>query len=311
MRAELVNEIIRAESRYRHARDLDQVNVLSSLLALRSAPNIGIHQGNQRLPHRMLKIGEAHIRLSTRVSRITVGEQRQWKIHAVSTDDQAKAQLSTFEEEFDIIILTASFAFNGIDIDPPISALVPTAAVRPYVERHVTLFSTLHRLSAKYFNQSTDTIVPENIVTAPTQSVSEDDNDIFSITVANCVPPPEPSDEDDELEYVYKITSSRPIPKDEIARLLGHKLDSSTGEESKDQTLHDLGVTWTHRQVWPHAYPQFDPKRPILDNIKIAPDLYYTAAAEEVLSTLEMSCRMGNNVAKYLYISKWMGETYP
>ncbi len=311
MRAELVNEIIRAESRYRHARDLDQVNVLSSLLALRSAPDIGIHQGNQRLPHRMLKIAEAHIRLSTRVSRSIVGEQRQWKIHAVSTDDQAKVQLSTFEEEFDIIILTASFAFNGIDIDPPISALVSTAAVRPYVERHVTLFSTLHRLSAKYFSQSTDTIVPENIFTAPTQSVSEDDNDIFSITVADCVPPPEPSDEDDELEYVYKIISSRPIPNDAIARLLGHKLDSSTGEESKDQTLHDLGVTWTHRQVWPHAYPQFDPKRPILDNIEIAPGLYYTAAAEEVLSTMEMSCRMGNNVAKYLYISKWMGETYP
>ncbi|KAL8626114.1 hypothetical protein Q9189_008204, partial [Teloschistes chrysophthalmus] len=82
----------------------------------------------------MLKIAEAHIRLNHRVSRITVDEQRRWKIHAVSADDQAKAQPSTFEDEFDISILTAPFAFNGTDIDPLISTLKSTAEIRRYVE---------------------------------------------------------------------------------------------------------------------------------------------------------------------------------
>lgn len=36
--AKLVNEIIRAESRHRHARDMRQLNALSSVLALRFAP---------------------------------------------------------------------------------------------------------------------------------------------------------------------------------------------------------------------------------------------------------------------------------
>lgn len=310
--AKVVNEIIRTQSRYRHARELEQVNVLSSLLALRSAPNIAIHKGNQRLPHRMLKIAEAQISLNTRVSRVTNGEERRWKIHTVSTNDQMNMPPSTSEAEFDIFILTAPFASNGIDIDPPISTLASITEVRPYVERHVTLFSTLQRLSPEYFNQSTETIVPENILTAPTQSVSDNDNDIFSITVVDRVPQPLAFDEEDELEYVYKIISSRSISDNEIAHMLGHSLDPCTSNNiSEDQTLSDLGVTWIHRQAWPHAYPEFDPKQPILDNIKIAPDMYYPAAAEEALSTMEMSCRMGKNVAKYLYISKWLGETYP
>ena len=307
--AKLVNEIIRAESRYRHARDLEQVNLLSSLLALRSTADLGIHQGNRRLPDRMLKIAGAHVRLNHRVSRITAGEQRRWKIHAVYSGDQAES--SMFEAEFDIIILTAAFAFNDIDIDLPISALVSSTEVRPYVERHVTLVSTLHRLSPIYFNQPNDTAVPQNILTAPRQSVSGENNDVFSITVSDRVPPPDTIDDESELEYVYKIISSKPICDDEIARLLGHNLDSSTNNNSIKQTLYDFGVTWLHRQAWPHAYPQSDPKRPILDNIQIAPDLYYTAATEDVLSTMEMSCRMGKNVAKHLYYSKWLGETYP
>ena len=307
----LVDEIIRAESRYRYARDLDQVNLLSSLLALRSTADVGIYQGNQRLPNRMLKIAGAHVHLNHRVSRITAGDQRQWKIHSVYSDDQAEAQPLMFEAEFDIIILTAPFASNAIDIDLPMSMPISATEVRPYIERHVTLFSTLHHLSPKYFNQPNDTIIPENIFTAPSQPTSEENNDIFSITVSDRVPPPDTIDEEDELEYVYKIISSKPIPDDEIARLLGYNIDSSNITKQEEQTLYDLGVTWLHRQEWPHAYPQFDPKQPILDNIEIAPDLYYTAASEEVLSTMEMGCRMGKNVAKHLYHSKWLGETYP
>ena len=308
--AKVIDEIVRGESRSRHARDLDQVNVLSSMLALRSAPDLSIYQGNQRLPHRMLKISEAQIRLNTRVSRIASGENRRWKVHALTTN-LAETEPSTFNADFDIIILTAPFAFNGIDIDPQLSTLASITEVRPYVERYITLFSTLHRLSPNYFNQSANTTIPENIFTAPRQPASEGGNEIFSITIADRVPPPGSGDYIDELEYVYKIVSSKPIPDDEIARLLGHHIESPDKDSQIYEPLQNLGVTWVHRQAWPHAYPHFTSGRPILDDIEIAPDLYYTAAAEEVLSTMEMGCRMGLNVAKHLYYSKWSGETYP
>ena len=306
----LIDEIVRAESRNRHARDLHQVNVLSSMLALRSAPDVSVYQGNQRLPHRMLKISEAYICLNTRVSRITTGEKRRWKVHALSTN-LAETQPATFQADFDIIILTAPFAFNGIDIDLPLSTPASITEVRPYVERHITLFSTFHRLSRNYFNQPINTTVPENILTAPRQPASEGANEVFSITIADRVAPPDSGDCIDELEYVYRIVSSKPIPDDEIARLLGHHNESPDMDSQVCEPLQNLGVTWVHRQAWPHAYPQFNSGQPILDNIEIAPDLYYTAAAEEVLSTMEMGCRMGLNVAKHLYHSKWMGELYP
>ena len=291
----LVNEIIRAESRYRYARDLDQVNLLSSLLALRLSADVEICQGNQQLPNRMLKIAGAHVHLNHCVFCITAGDQRRWRIHAVYSDDQAEAQPSMFEAEFDIIILTAPFASSAIDMDLPMSIPISATEVRPYVERHVTFFSTLHRLTPKYFNQTTNTTIPENILTAPTQVVSGENDDIFSITVSDRVLPPDTIHNEDGLEYVYKIISSKPTSDDEIARLLGHNLDSSATNKSEEQSIYDLGVTWLHRQAWPHAYPQFDPKQPILDNIQIAPDLYYTAASQDVLSTMEMGCRTGNN----------------
>ena len=306
--ATLVNEIIRAESRYRYARDLDQVNLLSSLLALRLSADVEICQGNQQLPNRMLKIAGAYIRLNHRVSRITAGDQRRWKIHAVYSDAQAEAQPSMFEAEFDIIILTAPFASSSIDMDLPMSIPMSATEVRPCVERHVTLFSSLHRLSPKYFNQPTNTTIPENILTAPTQSVSRENNDILSITVSDRVLPPDTIDNEDGLEFVYKIISSKAVTNDEIAHLLGHNLDSSTATKQEESTLYDLGVTWLHRQPWPHAFPQFDPKQPILNNVEIAPDLYYTAASQDVLSTMKMGCRTGNNLAKHLYHSKWSGR---
>ena len=230
----LVNEIIRAESRYRYARDLDQVNLLSFLLALRPAANVEICQGNQQLPDRMLKIAGAHVCLNHRVSRITTGDQRRWKIHAVYSDDQVEAQPSMFEAEFDIIILTAPFASSAIDMDLPMSIPVPATEVQPYVERHVTLFSTLHRLSSKYFNQSTNTTIPENILTAPTQFIPRENNDIFSVTVSDRILPLDTIDNEDGLEYVYTILSSKPVSNNEIARLLGHNLDTSTTPEQQD-----------------------------------------------------------------------------
>ena len=88
-------------------------------------------------------------------------------------------------------------------------------------------------------------------------------------------------------------------------RLLGHE---PTPEGVVP--LQDTGVSWVHRQIWPYTRLKFS-KHLLWDNIEIAPDLYYTAAGEQVASTMELSCRMGLNVAKTLWYEKWMGETYP
>ena len=45
--------------------------------------DVMVHQGNQRLPQRMLKISEASVRLNTHVSRITTGEIRRWQFGSI------------------------------------------------------------------------------------------------------------------------------------------------------------------------------------------------------------------------------------
>ncbi|KAL9113235.1 MAG: hypothetical protein Q9227_002570 [Pyrenula ochraceoflavens] len=300
----LVNEIIRAASRDQYARDLSDTNVLSSVLALRTNPSLSVFGGNQRLPHRMLKISEAHVHLNTPVSRITTGEKRLWKIH-FAPESQGKLHCQALEDEFDIVVLTAPFAHNHIDIDPFLPTQILTAEVRPYVERHVTLFSTLHRLSSEYFNQPANTTLPEDIFITPQRPVPEGTNDIFSITIAKHVPPEGTGDYIKELENVYKIISSQPVPDDEIARLLGHHIKSPSTNDQPSKSLKDIGVTWIHRQAWPNAYPQYHSANQTFDKIRIGPDLYYTSAGEEALSTMEMGCRIGYDLANHLYYSKW------
>ena len=307
----LVGEIIRAETRHQNARDLDEVNPLSSLLALRAEIQLSVFGGNQRLVNRMLKISEAKVRLNTVVSRIVTGEDRRWKVHTRSVKPGQADNVKLEEAEFDIVILTAPFAFSGIEIEPHYSNLASTAEIRPYIERHVTLFSTPRPLDPSYFNQSRNFTMPIRILTSPRRlGPSDKDNDIFSVVLAKKVAPPDSGDCIDELDNVYKIVSSQSIPDETIARLLGKSIDQAS-QKSSGEVLENLGVTWVHRRVWPQAYPQFKPNAPLLDNLEIAPDLYYTAAGEEVLSTMEMGCRMGFNIAKHLYYTKWAGKGFP
>ncbi len=83
-----------------------------------------------------------------------------------------------------------------------------------------------------------------------------------------------------------------------IAKLLGN---------SEDSTLENLGVRWIHRQIWSHASPKFR-NGAMLDNIEVADGVFYTGVGEEVVSSLEMSCRMGQLAANLLYYSKWAPE---
>lgn len=108
----------------------------------------------------------------------------------------------------------------------------------------------------------------------------------------------------DLTEYVYKIISSQPFPDDEIARLLGLQL-------KENETLSSEDVTWIHRQIRPHAYPQFNQGEPIFDDLEITLDLYYTTTVGEVVDTMEMGCRMGPHLATRLTYDKLTGEMFP
>lgn len=311
----LIDEVLRAEARHRTSQDLEKMNALSALIAQNSGRLMSIHQGNQRLPHRMLKISEASVKLNTRVQTITPGIRRRWNLQVQHQQGPDHANGTASSEEFDIVILTPPFASRSITIQP-----LPTAkleekiegALPTYVERHITLFTSLHRLSPIYFKQLTNFTLPENILTAPKPYL--EDIGIFSITVVDMVPPTDSGDCVNELEYVYRILSNRHIPDSELLRLLDHGSMILEEKDNRTNAIYDQEeegpplITWVHRQVWPYARPTFNSNQSLLNNGEIAQDLFYTAASEDILSSMEMSCRMGHSVAYTLFYGNWVEE---
>ena len=298
-----VDEVIRPKTRHQHARDVDEANGLSAQLALDRTPHKAIVGGNQRLPHRMLKISEANVQLDTRISGIFTGEHGQWTLEIAAGNASSSAVSTSNYEQFDIVVITAPFAFKSLSIDSPtFSQKSHATRFETYVERHTTLFSTTSRLSPDLFNHTG--CLPENILTAP--KLGLEDNVFFSITVAELVQPADAGDEELEEEYVYRISSKHHISDTVIALLVGYQ--PFRAEEKV--VLEDGGVTWIHREKWNQAYPAYNDQCKLKD-IEIAPDLYYTAIGDEVVSSMEMGCRMGKNQAENLFWNKWIGEMIP
>jgi hypothetical protein len=97
---------------------------------------------------------------------------------------------------------------------------------------------------------------------------------------------------------MYKVVSATPIDSGMIFKLLGKPTNS---------TFEGIGVQWVHCQVWHQAFPEHS-NNVMLNNIEIADGIFHTGVGEEIVSSLEMSCRMGRLAVKLLDYSQY---TYP
>lgn len=90
---------------------------------------------------------------------------------------------------------------------------------------------------------------------------------------------------------MYKIVTASPVLDATILSLIG---------QDPDRTLEDAGVRWVHREEWKHAFLEYDGGS-MLDDMEIGAGIFYTGAGEEVVSSLEMSCRMGRRSAQLIH----------
>ena len=292
-----VDQVLRPAVRRRFGQDLRQVSALSALAAMRAARALSVVGGNWLLPHRMLLLSEASLRLGSQVSRIGLGQQRRWEVGY--SGEAHNHEFNITSEEFDIVILTAPLQGSGIEIIGPPRAR-QSDVLTHYFERHITHFATDRRLSPPAFGQHPNITLPEDILTSPNSPVTAQ-QDVFSITAPQQILPADPGDNLSYDEFLYRIESTRAMADAEVARLLGF---DDWGNRS-DSKLEDVGVTWVHRQKWAHAHPEFTAGHLLLENLEIAPGLYYTAAVHEVVSSMEMGCRAARNVVDHL----WSGHT--
>ena len=157
----------------------------------------------------------------------------------------------------------------------------------PYVERRVTHFTSRERdkISSSFFNLSKSDEIPEKIFTTVRGAA---DPEFYSIEAdgaqvggGGC---------DITFDNMYRVVTDKPVGDDMIGRLLG---------KPANKTLEDMEIEWVHRQAWPYAFP-IQKAKPLPGKVEILPNLFYTSVGEELVSSLEMSCRVGRLVGEFL-----------
>jgi len=284
-------DVVQATARAWFAHDLEDLNGLAALVAMNPADTDSIYVGNHKLTYRLLKLSEAEIHLNTRVTQIKRSDHGTLHL-TVTTREVPDHSSNTETAEYDAIIIATPLQGAGLELD---LAVRVTDALTPYVERHVTHFTspTSHTLSPSFFNVSTAEEIPDKIFT--TRGIASDpgffsiDSSFASLGVEGCLV---------KSENLYRLVTAAPLEDGFVAKLLG---------KPQNSTLAELGVRWIHPQSWPYASPRLS-NAALLDNIEKADGVFFTRAGEEVVSSLEMSCRMGQLAAKLLYYSRWAPE---
>jgi hypothetical protein len=88
--------------------------------------------------------------------------------------------------------------------------------------------------------------------------------------------------------------------------MIGRKL-------GEGQSAEEAGLSWEVREEWQAAIPMFERGRGKRrsGDVEIAEGLFWLGGGEEVVSSMEMSCKMGRNVTRRLELKDDKGSEGP
>ena len=287
-------DIIQASTRVNYAQNLGEIHGLETMVCMSTDGAMAIKGGNWQIFDRMLQAAGANVLLNTSISEVS---KQTDGTYLVSSKAQTGSQLpkDSIIEQFDSVVIAAPLQFTDIKISP---SPVRTPDRIPYVNLHVTLFASPHKISPTVFNLPMDSAIPEIILTTLPKS-ADFSNDtapsgFFSISTLRTVR--NRSYHTPRVEYLYKIFSPQPVNATFLCALLGLSPPTSLDVISKDD------VSWFYQQSW-NSYPYLLP-RVTFDDLQLDVDLWYTSGIESFISTMETSSLMGMNVAK-LMVDDW------
>ncbi|SMQ55000.1 unnamed protein product [Zymoseptoria tritici ST99CH_3D7] len=293
-------EIVQASTRVNYAQNLDYIHGLEAMVCMATEGAMAVEGGNWRIFDQMVKASHATALLETEVTDITRQKSGQYSL-------TFKPEASAVESQsFDAVVLATPYQFSNLS-SLRLDDSHPTPDKIPYVELHVTLFTSPHLLSPKFFNLPADKPAPKVILT--TLPIGESGKSgpagvgnagFWSISLLRPVTNPETS----VPEYLYKIFSPSPANATFLADLLG--IEHLPGNDEDGLSKRD--VSWLLRKVWdsyPYEYP-----RVTFEDAKLAERLWYTGGMDSFISTMETNALMGKNVAKLIAddFAGWDGE---
>jgi prenylcysteine oxidase/farnesylcysteine lyase len=309
-------DVVQPCVRMRYSKNLHEVRGFDAVMALQESKEILPYGGNSHLLEDMFEALDATLHLESKVINITAGTERRYRLYIA---DGSKAMLNE-DLEFDVVILAGNI--DSLGLRKVVAALNSgyelSGNSSSYVSTHITHLASTKVLSLGYLSPGMNASMPKRLLTA---SDGLGGPDIFYIERTSTTYSQqwrwartvdrEPTYDDDCAngdmgeEYIYRIVSRHRVDDGELAKIM----EASTEQANNNmmgllaEEVHDLigpDISWLHRKEWPHVQTNFEKGRPVPGKIELAKDLFYLGGGEEIYSSMEMSCRMGKNVARLL-----------
>ncbi|KAF3490926.1 prenylcysteine oxidase [Arthroderma uncinatum] len=282
-------EIIQASTRVNYGQNLPLIHGLETMVCMAAQGAVSIRGGNWQIFRGMAAASKAVLNLETEVTNVKRREDNAYAVSYVTKTN------TTEQEAFDHVVLAAPLQFSGIKLGPTINNRPDEI---PYVKLYVTLFSSPHKLSPKYFNLPPNALVPETVLTTLPKGLDlghrrdgVGPTGFWSISTLQKVRPPVKQRVNVPDHYVYKVFSPEPLSTAFLSGILGIK---GPAKGSISDFLQS-DISWSHEKLW-HSYPVLYP-RVTFEEIQLAPNLWYTSGIESLISTMETSSLSGMNVA--------------
>ncbi|PVH93350.1 hypothetical protein DM02DRAFT_676905 [Periconia macrospinosa] len=240
-------------------------------------PNLPVvaTDGQQRFIDRMIKKSEAKVQLNSTVVRVEAGTERRYALTVTSNGDgEEKEHL-----EYDAIVATGDALRN-------FRSLGLRASPKQQITTYKTYFSTLYNLDSNGIGVKSGS-VPRSVLFATKKESSgpQSDQSLSSLTTlttwpgfyidrTGCVW----DDECDQFLHVYITESTSPLSRENLSRL-----------------TRDDFINWIKSHSWQRNLPVAFSSEPSFGDVQVEDFLF--DAGNMVLDSMEMSCRMGRNIA--------------
>ncbi|KAI7237468.1 hypothetical protein KC330_g3097 [Hortaea werneckii] len=283
-------EIVRPCIRARLGKDLEEVHGLSALIAAGSSSTATVVGGNSRLIERLIKLSGARLSLSSEVIAIGRGEERRYKLtirHGLKGSEEIEYV------EFDSVVLAAPLQLLDIDLSGLGLDLNTASTANDFIEAHITHITSPFQLITNSSYPSINISMTNDDVL--TSASPPGDMNLLKVQCTDvcyfpgC--PPATGCDMCELEYLYRVHSQRALEDAELVDMLEI-------EYNDDVPLTE--ISWVRQDVWPRAFLPYRGRQDFSGKFELAPRLYYTGGGEEVMNSMEMSCKMGEQVAAKL-----------
>lgn len=258
--------------------------------------------GNWQIFDNMVKRSSAAFHPDTTVTSITAQKNGDVDTTAskytISTQKtRSEDQAEVYPTAFDKVVVAGPWQYSGIEVAEDL--IQPAIDEIPYVQLHVTLFTSPLKLSPSFFNLPPGEEAPTAVLTtmhpndkAEPGAGAAGTAGFFSVTTHRVVTNPKTSGE----EYLYKVFSPAVLDAAFLSKILGAQVpETITGRAGDGESE---PISWYYPHVF-HSYPVELPRVTFQDPI-LRDGLYYTSGMESFISTMETNALMGKNVAKLI-----------